>query len=230
MSGPLSVPFAIAGVFAPSDLSKALLLGASFICVWAAAFILWRRGQDSLNRSESRVAALNNEVESLKARSPKMFGRVLQYMGGGIDPNKPGLIPIVLILEITNRGELPSVIKNWRATYLRNGTVFYAKLFTPPGTIDLSFEGSDIPTKNVAFVKEDWIPQKASAPITSGNNCVGFLLLYLEGIQKTELPGTVITVQFEDAWENLTSCQVELALTKPDFDPWYPTMRTVVRT
>jgi hypothetical protein len=62
MSGPLSVPLAIASVFVPSDTAKVLLGLTAFACFFGAAYGVWRRERMARNASDVRTAALEDRL------------------------------------------------------------------------------------------------------------------------------------------------------------------------
>jgi hypothetical protein len=55
MSGPLSVPFALAGAFFPNGYVRYLSITLAFICAWAAAFGLWRIERERVRQLEVRL-------------------------------------------------------------------------------------------------------------------------------------------------------------------------------
>jgi hypothetical protein len=55
MSGPLSVPFAIAAVFVPSHAAKIGLSATALVCFWSAAFGVWVRERTARNAAEATL-------------------------------------------------------------------------------------------------------------------------------------------------------------------------------
>jgi hypothetical protein len=62
MSGPLSVPLAIAAVFVPSDTVKVLLGLTALVCLWCAAYGVWRRERIARNASDAKVVTLQDRL------------------------------------------------------------------------------------------------------------------------------------------------------------------------
>jgi hypothetical protein len=58
MSGPSSVPLAIAAVFVSSQIAKTLLGITAFVCFWGAAYGVWARERSARNAAEAKIEAL----------------------------------------------------------------------------------------------------------------------------------------------------------------------------
>lgn len=63
MSGPLSVPLAIAAYFVPNEAARIILGFTAFVCVVFVAFRLWKQERSARNEAEERVDA--NRIELL---------------------------------------------------------------------------------------------------------------------------------------------------------------------
>jgi hypothetical protein len=61
MSGPLSVPAAIAALWVENSIARILLVLTAFACFWAAAYAVWKHERD-------RVLELEKEVSPIKIR------------------------------------------------------------------------------------------------------------------------------------------------------------------
>src|SRR5205814_9292510 len=53
MSGPLSVPLAVAAVFVPNETIRILLALTAIVCFWAAAYTVWRHERRARNEAET---------------------------------------------------------------------------------------------------------------------------------------------------------------------------------
>jgi hypothetical protein len=56
MSGPLSVPLAVAAVFVPNDIAKLLLALTAIACAIFASYWVWRRERQQAIVSEQQLA------------------------------------------------------------------------------------------------------------------------------------------------------------------------------
>ena len=65
MSGPLSVPLAVAAMFVPSEAAKVILGITAFACVWAASYAIWSRERIERNKSESEARDSENRLREL---------------------------------------------------------------------------------------------------------------------------------------------------------------------
>ncbi|SFI32521.1 hypothetical protein [Bradyrhizobium sp. Gha] len=57
MSGPLSVPAAIAALWIENTTGKVLLAITAFVCIWAASYSVWRRERDRVSSLEAAAKA-----------------------------------------------------------------------------------------------------------------------------------------------------------------------------
>jgi len=102
MSGPLSVPAAIAAPFIENQAIKISLALTAFVCAWAAAYAVWRLERErvlALTEEMERLTAprrpLNVEIGkdgpfvSIKARGPNGIGRTYNLRILNQDRSKP---------------------------------------------------------------------------------------------------------------------------------------------
>jgi hypothetical protein len=94
-----------------------------------------------------------------------------------------------------------------QVTLEKNGKVSRAALPVAPNELTLQYQESSDPGRMVTFYQQDWLVRKAGAPITSGNMCQGFLLAFFRGIERWDMPGSVLKVSIFDALDNETSCE-----------------------
>src|SRR5437016_4762569 len=60
MSGPISVPLAIAGYYVTNNIAKELLWVTAFICLVAASFTVWKRERQALLATQSEIMKSKN--------------------------------------------------------------------------------------------------------------------------------------------------------------------------
>jgi hypothetical protein len=135
MSGPLSVPFAIAALYVPSDwvpgdLAKVLLLSASFVCVWGAAYGIWKIEHDKMTSGSA-------EIERLKRVAPELVGAVDGFVFGGRSDQMQGVSPFIVVASISNVGAMQSVAKDFELSLLRNGEAKILQVMAIPNYINL---------------------------------------------------------------------------------------------
>jgi hypothetical protein len=74
MSGPLSVPAAAAAFWVSNDTAKILLGITAFICLWATAYVVWRKerkkGQPAKPHPERTLADLLERITGFKSLMP----------------------------------------------------------------------------------------------------------------------------------------------------------------
>ena len=68
MSGPLSVPLAVASFFVPNDVAKILLGLTAFMCLWVTAYLLWKREHDKVVERDQRKRQLLDEISALREK------------------------------------------------------------------------------------------------------------------------------------------------------------------
>jgi hypothetical protein len=68
MSGPLSVPLAVAAYFVPNDIAKILLGLTAFMCLWVTAYLLWQREHDKVVERDERKRQLLDEISALREK------------------------------------------------------------------------------------------------------------------------------------------------------------------
>jgi hypothetical protein len=68
MSGPLSVPAAVASLWLPNDIARILLGVTAFVCLWATAYVLWKRERDKRVGDDATKAALLNDISGLRVK------------------------------------------------------------------------------------------------------------------------------------------------------------------
>jgi hypothetical protein len=66
MSGPFSVPIAIAAPWAPNDVVKILLGVTAFVCVWVTAYRLWKSEHDKVVDRDKRKRQLLDDISALR--------------------------------------------------------------------------------------------------------------------------------------------------------------------
>jgi hypothetical protein len=80
MSGPLSVPLAIAAIFVSGDALKIGLGITSFVCVCVAAYALWSRERLARNAAENRLAG--SRIQILFDDTDDRYVRPIQTLHG----------------------------------------------------------------------------------------------------------------------------------------------------
>jgi hypothetical protein len=78
MSGPLSVPLAVASFFVPNDVAKILLGLTAFMCLWVTAYLLWKREHDKVVERDQRKRQLLDEISALRV-CPKTSGGITKF-------------------------------------------------------------------------------------------------------------------------------------------------------
>ena len=68
MSGPLSVPLAVATYFVSNEAAKILLGLSAFICLWVTAFFVWKREHDKVVERDQQKRQLLNEISALREK------------------------------------------------------------------------------------------------------------------------------------------------------------------
>src|SRR5215469_11303866 len=68
MSGPPSVPLAVAAFFVPNDIAKILLGLTAFICLWVAAYLLWKREHDKVVERDEKKRQLLDDIAALREK------------------------------------------------------------------------------------------------------------------------------------------------------------------
>jgi hypothetical protein len=213
MSGPLSVPAAIFALWVESPTAKVLLGLTALFCASAAAYSVWKRERDCVISRELEVQTREQEIVRLTARAPTLNGKILHYTGGGEFSQLPDEFPVILTVEITNTGELPSVAKDWQmiANIVGNNT-YEGRLVKPPANITLSFEKTSRPNKKVTFYEKNWIVKNAaSTPISSGSMLQGFIIGFFAQTIRTKIAGSTIGLQFADVRGTVTVCETKIA-------------------
>lgn len=66
MSGPLSVPFAIAAFLVKNQTAQVLLGLTAFVCVWAAAYWVWKPERQALIERDQVKRQLLDEISDLR--------------------------------------------------------------------------------------------------------------------------------------------------------------------
>jgi hypothetical protein len=66
LSGPLSVPLAVAALFVPNDALKILFGLTAFVGVWVTAYRLWKREHDKLVERDQRKRQLLDDISALR--------------------------------------------------------------------------------------------------------------------------------------------------------------------
>ena len=72
MSGPLSVPFTIAALYLTNEWGKALMMILALLCVWVAAFQIWKRERIRVSEAEKKLDAAQSSV----SRGGNMAGNI----------------------------------------------------------------------------------------------------------------------------------------------------------
>jgi hypothetical protein len=68
LSGPLSVPVAVAALFVPNDILKILFGLIAFIGVWLTAYRLWKREHDKVVERDATKRQLFDDISALREK------------------------------------------------------------------------------------------------------------------------------------------------------------------
>lgn len=80
MSGPLSVPLAITAIIVPGDLLKTGLGLTAFVCIWAAAYGLWK--PERLARIKAETARTERRLEIVFDDTDQTYVRPVERLHG----------------------------------------------------------------------------------------------------------------------------------------------------
>ena len=194
MSGPLSVPVALAAFFVENPTAKVLLGLTAFICVWAASYSMWK-----VERDRANLAA--QEVERLKSIVPRLSATIEGIVFGGRDERLPDIAPLILIISIRNIGSMQSIASEFQIALSRDGAVKNAQLMAIKGPVTLGFPIPGQPGKEnfMRYNESEALYRKANVPIQVGAKISGLLVASISIADKDWLsPGTEITVLFKD--------------------------------
>ena len=138
MSGPVSVPFALAGAAVPGWAGSLLWL-AAYVCLCFAAYALWQQGQKDIRDQKAKFAALEDKIVSRAAKQAVLMNLVALRNRGVNEIRKPAYnfktkeevaawIPSVLqwlsdtVEELKNlspvKAQQFSVLDNYKPTHL----------------------------------------------------------------------------------------------------------------
>jgi hypothetical protein len=191
MSGPLSVPLAIAALWVENATVKIIFGVTAFVCVWSSAYFVWKRERDSLIEANKKVTTLSDEINRL---NPRLSGRIEQIIIG----ESGGRATCTVNLTIKNTGA-PSIADRWSMTAEKDGLTLYCKLATFPSE-GLMLQSSDPKIRIFKLARSDAVYDKAATPIPTGGQVRGWLYGFIDEINREGLnsAGTIITINFED--------------------------------
>jgi predicted nucleic acid-binding protein len=81
MSGPFSVPLAVAAFFVTNDIAKILLGLTAFICFWVTAFLLWKH--DKVIERDQKRRQLLDQISALRERIVRYRIDIEEAYGNG---------------------------------------------------------------------------------------------------------------------------------------------------
>src|SRR5262245_44433012 len=135
LSGPLSVPVAVAAFFVPNDMVKILFGLIAFICVWVTAYRLWKREHDRVvEHDEKKRQLLDNIAELREKVGEYRIAMEADHQGGQFNQNQWQQKYDDLDTEIASKIEQLSSKAEAR-TYLYRGNI--QRAFRPgrPGSV-----------------------------------------------------------------------------------------------
>ncbi|MBW7974365.1 hypothetical protein [Bradyrhizobium sp. BR 10289] len=111
MSGPLSVPAAIAALWIENTMGKVLLAITAFVCIWAASYSVWRRERDkviSLQAAAKQGPTVCRDVSMGEAIGYICFRRWGErFVAAAGSPDVSGSREYDELLQAVADGEIP---------------------------------------------------------------------------------------------------------------------------
>jgi hypothetical protein len=211
MSGPLSVPFAIAAIYVPNETARVLLLATAFVCAWAAAYRVWKVQYERANTAE-------DEIEKLKAVAPDLRPEIIGVAFGGTNERTPNDATVILFVKITNLGTMQSSADQFRAFSTRDGVSKRLRLMAIPGFIRLGTKNPKSGTNVIVeYLSDQSLHRKTATPIQVGASVTGILIGTIGVAEKASVEsGAEITVIFEDVKGKLSFAKRMLNINEVD--------------
>jgi hypothetical protein len=123
MSGPLSVPAAVAAFWVQNDTAKILLGLTAFVCIWVTAYRLWKHEHDKLVEHDQRKRQLLGEISALRETMVRYrIDMEAQWTARKFDPNRWQQKFDELEAQIADKIEQPSS-KAEAITYRNRGNI-----------------------------------------------------------------------------------------------------------
>jgi hypothetical protein len=201
MSGPLSVPLAIAGFYVESPVAKILFFSAAIVGVVFSSFWVWKTERERLLLAQSESLKLNAEIERLKSVTPKLSAMIDGIIFGGHDSRMPEIAPLILVVAIQNTGSMQSIASEFQVTLTRDGLSKPASMMAIKGPVTLGFPITGQPDKQnfMRYPESEALYRKASIPIQVGAKISGILIAAIGAADEHWLsPGTEISMVFRD--------------------------------
>lgn len=204
MSGGASVPLAIAGIYATSDLVKAGFEITAYICVILAAIGTWRKEHAKLislrDATDTEIGRLNAQVINLQAQidflSKPQFSIQFFNVMLGDDPGVNGS-HVVLFFRLNNVGTKAAAISSeWK---LRVNTKDGSEFRGNPAKVEPKIRFPTNGQWGRVYISSDWILDKAAGGVDRFGSAEGILVFLLPGMDCKVLmdDSTTLTVSGE---------------------------------
>lgn len=172
----------------------------SIACFWAfeAAFRLHNRSYVGLAAKERKIEEL---IEVLDARKPRLEARFEQIISAPSDSNNPNTPAVVAFISIYNTGTVPTILRDWGMDVEFGGSIFRLNLveigsITMPASVEKKID--------VTYTVADFIHKKSATPIPPGGMITGLLLAVVQKKEASDfdkifgMSGINYRVQFKD--------------------------------
>lgn len=137
---------------------------------------------------------------SSPVQQPKLSGSITQILTGAINSSIQSTVAI-LAVEITNTGNMQTIVKNWKVSAEINGTTYDGSFGQMPPT----FTFNDIPQSilnqptSVTYSRADNVLEKSLTPIQVGALLPGILFVVFENVDPSIFKsGALFTVTYQD--------------------------------
>jgi hypothetical protein len=143
LSGPLSVPVAVAAFFVPNDIAKILFGLIAFIGVWVTAYRLWKREHDKVVEHDREKRELLDDIAALREKvGDYRIDMEFDHSAGRFNQNAWQKKYDILETEIASKIEQLSSKAEAR-TYLYRGNLQRPINIVRPVLIDISIRDLD---------------------------------------------------------------------------------------
>lgn len=165
---------AIKWLFQPMLWAVIVSLGLSGICVKAFGVLEnSRRRIWFIGLSMACLLILFSMVRAVTSPSPDLHADITFNAWGGTDRDNKINKPIgILVIRVTNRGNMASIASDWRMKAIVDNNYYDAQLIELPAILSMDIAGGH----SLSFFGPDSIMDRATTPIVSGGMTTGVLL------------------------------------------------------
>jgi hypothetical protein len=204
--------------FSGADIPYPVYIGVLILFVFIACYLAWidarqemhrlslevaKKEQELLNKDEvisdknHTITELRQELSEVKERrTPELKTDVIQAACGQyIQADNKKFTALTFVVEVTNLGVMPSVVKDWKLEVFVPGNVF--RCLPPPfPKFTLEVDGA----LNTVLKENDYLANKTFTPITSGAMTRGFLVFFVPlPPALVNVKGTKTILHFQDS-------------------------------